>query len=70
MTEKNGKLIIHRPVKQLPGSPKYMWTKAFYDRNSVVANEADIESIIIACVSGSGTEDTLSKIKKGFIVRV
>jgi len=73
-TEANGKLIIHRPKKPLKHAPQYIWAKAFYDRNTVVANESEDDTVIIACVSksktGGGTGDTLSKVKKGIIVKV
>ena len=74
LTEANGKLIIHRPKKPLKHALQYVWVKVFYDRNTVVANEAEDDTVIIACVSksktGGGTGDTLSKIKKGIIVKV
>ena len=74
MTEKNGKLIIHRPIKPPKGSPKYIWAKAFYDRNTVVAYEANHNTVTIACISktktGGGTGDTLSKITEGFIIEI
>lgn len=74
MTENNGKLIIHRPIKPPKGSPKYIWAKVFYDRNTIVAKEAEDDTVTIACISktktGGGTGDTLSKITEGFIVKV
>ena len=74
MTEENGQLIIHRPKKPSKDSPKYIWAKAFYDRNTVVAKEAEDNTVTIACISktktGGGTGDTLSKITEGFIVKV
>ena len=74
MTEGNGQLIIHRPKKPGKDSPKYMWAKAFYERNTVVAKEAEDNTVTIACISktktGGGTGDTLSKITKGFIIKV
>lgn len=74
MTEGNGQLIIHRPTKPPKHSPKYIWAKAFYDRNTVVAKEAEDNTVTIACVSksktGGGTGDTLSKITEGFIIKV
>ena len=74
MTEANGQLIIHRPKKPERHSPKYIWAKAFYDRNTVVAKEAEDNTVTIACISktktGGGTGDTLSKISKGFIIKV
>ena len=74
MTEGNGQLIIHRPKKPAKDSPKYIWAKAFYERNTVVAKEAEDNTVTIACVSksktGGGTGDTLSKITEGFIIKV
>lgn len=73
LNEVDGTLIIHRPVKPKNGSPKYEWVKAFYDRNTIVANEAENDTIIIACVTPDrkgGTEDTLKKVKKGKIILV
>ena len=74
MTETNGQLIIHRPIKPAKHSPKYIWAKAFYDRNTVVAKEAEDNTVTIACISktktGGGTGDTLSKITEGVIVEV
>ena len=61
MTEKNGKLIIHRPKLILENSPYYMYVKANYERNTLIARDADI---LIACVSPDrkgGTEDTIKK---------
>ena len=74
MTEGNGQLIIHRPKKPAKDSPKYIWAKAFYERNTVVAKEAEDNTVTIACISktktGGGTGDTLSKITEGFIIKV
>ena len=81
MTQKNGQLKIYKPDKPAKNSPKYLWTKVMFDRNTVVAKEVENDSIVIACVidpeSGiknvlkrkkGGTEDTLKKIHKlGFI---
>ena len=66
LTEKNGGLIIHRPIKPQVGQ-KWEFTKAFYERNTVVAKETDENSVVIACVAEDrtgGTEDTIRKIKK------
>jgi hypothetical protein len=66
MTEENGQLIIHRPKKPRPFDfNKYV--RAMYDRNTLVAKEAESTSIVIACVSPDrlgGTEDTIKKIKR------
>ena len=75
MTVENKQLKLHLPVKPKPGSPRYLWAKAMYDRNTIVANEAEEDSIVIACVvkpqdglesvlkrKKGGTEDTLKKI--------
>ena len=65
MTEANGQLIIHRPIKPSKGSPRWKWAQVMYDRNTLVANEAGFNDIVIACVSEDrkgGTEDTLRKI--------
>ena len=67
MTRENGQLIIHLPKKPPQGSPRYMWAKAMYDRNTVVANEAEENTIVIATVASDrkgGTEDTIKKIQK------
>jgi len=67
LTENNGKLIIHRPLYPIKGSPKWVYAQAFYERNTLVAAEADKDSVVIACVSPErtgGTEDTLRKINK------
>lgn len=72
--------IIHLPVKPDRGSPRWAWARAMFDRNTIVANEVDKDSIVIACVvnpedkiesvlkrKSGGTEDTLKKIQnKGF----
>lgn len=73
LTEDERNLIIHRPELPKKDSPKWAYTKAFYNRNSKVANEAEDDTITIACVSSDrrgGTEDTLKKIKKGKIILV
>lgn len=65
LTETNGKLIIHRPVNPPKGSPRWKWAQVMYDRNTIVAQETEHDSIVIACVSEDrkgGTEDTLRKI--------
>ncbi len=65
LTEDNGKLIIHRPVSPLKGSPRWCWTRSFYERNTVVAQESEVDTVVIACVQSDrkgGTEDTLKKI--------
>ena len=67
LTEENGKLIVHRPKKPVQGSPKWMYTKAFYERNTLVAREVGLNDIVIACVAPDrtgGTEDTLKKITR------
>lgn len=67
MTKENGQLVIHLPMKPEIGSPRFKWVQVMYDRNTVVANEAEADSIIIACISKDrtgGTEDTLKKIEK------
>lgn len=65
LTEKNSKLIIHRPIMPPKGSPKWMYAQKFYDRNTLVATETEGNSVVIACVSEDrkgGTEDTLKKV--------
>lgn len=70
MTEENGQLVIHKPdqnKKPEPGSHKGKWAKWFYERNTIVAQEADPNTVVIACVSPNrkgGTEDTLRKIER------
>ena len=67
LRESRGELIIHRPNRPPKGSPKWAYTQEFYKRNTLVANEADENTVVIACVSPDrtgGTEDTLRKIKK------
>ncbi len=51
LTEENGGLIIHLPDKPPAGSPKWAYTKVFYERNTVVANETEKDSVVIACVA-------------------
>jgi hypothetical protein len=72
MNEENGQLIIHLPKKPPQGSPRYVWAKAMYERNTVVANEAEADTVVIACVSPDrkgGTEDTLKKIKRKKVLK-
>jgi len=72
LTKENKKLIIHYPIKPKVGSPKYMWAKAMYERNTVIANEAELNSIVIACVSPDrkgGTEDTIKKIQRRKVLK-
>ena len=67
LTEDNGQLIIHLPKKPPRNSPRYEWAKCMYERNTVVAREADPSTIVIACVSPDrqgGTEDTIRKIQR------
>jgi len=61
MTEENGQLIIHRPKPVPSDSPHFAYAKANYERNTLVARDADM---LIACVSPDrkgGTEDTIHK---------
>lgn len=82
-TEENGRLIIHRPKKPAPGSPRWAYTKAYFERNTLVAKEAEEDTIVIACVVNpedgtrkvlerkkGGTEDTLKKIENGAVICV
>ena len=75
ITKENGQLKIHLPVKPKRGAPRYVWSKVMYDRNTIVANEAEVDSVVIACIVSpedglesvlkrkrGGTEDTLKKI--------
>lgn len=67
LTEENGKLIIHLPKKPPRNSPRYIWAQKMYERNTVVANESEPDTIVIACVDPSrkgGTEDTIRKIQR------
>jgi len=67
MTEDNGKLILHRPIKPPKGSPYYEFARANYERNTLVAREGDEDSIVIACCAldrTGGTEDTIKKIRQ------
>ena len=67
LTEKNGKLIIHRPVGYRKRMSYWEALKALMDRNTLVAEESDHDTVIIACVAKNrkgGTEDTLTKIYK------
>jgi len=64
LTEENGYLIIHRPKPVPKNSPKWMYAKVNYERNTTVAKDSDV---IIATVSPDrkgGTEDTLKKFLK------
>jgi hypothetical protein len=57
-------IVIHRPSLVISGSPRWAYTKANYDRNTLVAQDSDI---LIACVADDrkgGTEDTIKKFKK------
>ena len=71
LTEDNGGLIIHRPIKPCQftntGLPKWAYAKTFYERNTVVAKETEADSVVIACVATDrtgGTEDTIRKVKR------
>jgi len=67
MTEASGKLIIHRPTMPPKGSPRHAYTRAFYERNTLVAQEGDKDSVAIACCAldrTGGTEDTIRKIRR------
>jgi hypothetical protein len=55
---------IYYPDPVPPGSPRWMYTKVNYARNTLVAQNSDT---IIACVTDNrkgGTEDTLKKFKR------
>lgn len=67
LTEKRGGLVIHRPNKPSPGSPGWCYTQEFYKRNTLVANETEEDSIVLACVAldrTGGTEDTIKKVER------
>lgn len=54
-------IIIYRPEPVPSDSPKWAYTKANYDRNTLIAKNSDI---LLACVASDrkgGTEDTLKK---------
>jgi len=64
LTEENGYLIIHRPKPVPKNSPKWIYAKVNYERNTTVAKDSDV---IIATVSPDrkgGTEDTIRKFLK------
>ena len=64
LTEENEHLIIHRPKTVPKNSPRWMYAKVNYERNTTVAKDSDI---IIATVSPDrkgGTEDTIRKFKR------
>ena len=64
LTEENGGLIIHKPKPVPKGSPKYMYAKSNFERNTLIARDS---MILIACVSFNrkgGTEDTIKKWKR------
>ena len=64
LTKENGGLIIHYPKPVPKGSPKYVYAKVNYERNTLIARDSDI---LIACVSLDrigGTEDTIKKWKR------
>ncbi len=64
LTEKEGGLVIHRPNRPSPGSPLWRYTQEFYKRNTLIANETEEDSIVLACVAldrSGGTEDTIKK---------
>jgi len=63
-TEENGRLIIHRPVKPPPGSPRYAYTKANYARNTLIANDADVLIGVVAEDRKGGTENTIKTFEK------
>ena len=57
-------IILYKPEPVAPGSPRWMYAKTNYARNTLVAKASDI---IIACVASDrkgGTEDTIEKFKK------
>ena len=65
LTEKNGKLIIRRPITPPKGSPRWKWAQVMYDRNTIVAQETEHDSVVIACITEDrkgGTEDTIRKV--------
>ena len=58
------KRIIHYPKKPPKGSPYFMYVKANFDRNTLIAKDSDV---LIACVNlqkDGGTEDTIKKYLK------
>ena len=57
-------IIIHYPESVPYNSPKWAYAKANYDRNTLIARDADL---LIACVAEDrkgGTEDTIKKYLK------
>jgi len=75
MSKKNDQIKLHLPIRPATGAPRYLWAKAMFDRNTIVANEAENDSVVIACIvdpqdgldsvlkrKRGGTEDTLKKI--------
>jgi len=72
LTEENGKLIIHR-VKRPKGRVNLQeFARAAYERNTLIANEVEKDSIVIACVSPDrvgGTEDTIRKVRRRKILK-
>lgn len=67
LTEKTKGLIIHRPEKVESGAPTWRYTQEFYKRNTLVANETEEDSIVLACCAPDrtgGTEDTIKKIER------
>lgn len=65
MTQENGQYIEHLPIDPPTGSPGWAWAKSKYERNTVVAKEAEGNTIVIACVAPDrtgGTEDTIKKV--------
>lgn len=64
MTEDNRQLILHRPKPVPKDSPKYIYAKAFYERNTLVARDSDILIAVVDPSRKGGTEDTIKKWKK------
>jgi hypothetical protein len=72
LTEENGKLIIHRVKRPRGRVDLKEFARAAYERNTLIANEVEKNSIVIACVSPDrvgGTEDTIRKVRRRNILK-
>jgi predicted Rossmann fold nucleotide-binding protein DprA/Smf involved in DNA uptake len=60
----NFKTIEFLPDLPPPGSPKYKFTKAYYERNEKIAQESDVIAAFVSPDRKGGTENTISHAKK------
>ena len=52
-------MVIHLPEPVPADSPRWVWSKAFYARNQIVAEDVDVLYALVARNRKGGTESTI-----------